>query len=147
VASQIPLRGLSRLETLEIQPLKPDEILNFLASRAPTLPESAMVAGEQFVHMAKSYLANLWKQVGSEAEKQAYEVVLSNPMDITTAAIVLGNGKEPNLLSLQEQQFEIMAQAAPERAPNAVQNRSVFGRRVYPPGQRRRRSDEDRVRP
>jgi hypothetical protein len=109
VASQIPLRGLSRIETLELQPLEPDEIEKFLTSRAAILPETAVIRGGDYEKLASSYLLNLWATVKSDAERSAYELVLSNPMDLTTAAMALGNGKEPNLLSLQEQQFEIMS--------------------------------------
>ena len=109
VASQILLRGLSRLETLELQPLQPNEIEAFLTSRAAVLPDSAAIQGEDYKRLASSYLSNLWESVESDAEKRAYELVLSNPMDLTTTATALANGKEPSLLSLQEQQFEIMA--------------------------------------
>jgi hypothetical protein len=108
VTSQIPLRGLSLIETLELQPLRREEIAEFLVGRGGTLPKTAVIRGEEYKKIAEMYLKNLWEEVLNPAETQAYEMVLSNPMDLTTTAIVLGNGKEPNLLSLQEQQFQLM---------------------------------------
>jgi hypothetical protein len=105
VTSQIPIRGLSRLETVELQPLSREDIGEFLIGRVPILPQDSLFSGDSFRKIATKYLDNLWKEERPSAEEQAIQQVLSNPMDLTTAAIVLANGKEPSLFGLQEQQF------------------------------------------
>jgi hypothetical protein len=110
VTSQIPIRGLSRIETFELLPLKPEEIKEFLVTRTTILPEGAIFSGEAYRNVAVAYLDNLWAGLRSESESKVLEQVLSNPMDLTTTALILGDGKEPSLLALQEQQF-VMLQA------------------------------------
>lgn len=105
VTSQIPIRGLSRLETLELQPLNHEDIREFLVGRVAILPQDSLFAGGSYRNIASKYLDNLWQETRPTGELQAIGQVLSNPMDLTTTAIVLANGKEPSLLALQEQQF------------------------------------------
>jgi hypothetical protein len=108
VTSQIPIRGLSRLDTLELLPLRREEIQEFLISRETILPPDFLLSGEAFRTVSAAYLKNLWTGSRPESETKALEQVLSNPMDLTTTALILGNGKEPSLLSLQEQQFAML---------------------------------------
>ncbi|RSL18601.1 hypothetical protein EDE15_4191 [Edaphobacter aggregans] len=108
VTSQIPIRGLTRIETLELQPLHEDEIEEFLIGREPALPENSPIRGDTFRFVAKMYLENLWRNSATHSETKAIAQVLSNPMDLTTAAMILGNAKEPSLFALQEQQFEML---------------------------------------
>ena len=110
ITSQIPIRGVSRIETLELLPLRRDEIREFLTSREPILPHACAIRGEDYRGLANLYLEDLWKNLQTDSETKAIEQILSNPMDLTTAAIVLGNGKEPSLFALQEQQFEMLQQ-------------------------------------
>jgi hypothetical protein len=105
VTSQIPIRGLSRLETLELLPLRPEEIKEFLVTRETILPATSLFSEQAYQNIAVAYLDNLWIGSRPESETKAIEQVLSNPMDLTTTAMILGNGKEPSLLALQEQQF------------------------------------------
>jgi hypothetical protein len=139
VASQIPLRGLSRIETLELQPLLPDEIKEFLVSREPVLPNDCLIRGNAFRKMADMYLDDLWGTLKSSTETQAIEQVLSNPMDLTTTAIVLGNGNEPSLLALQEQQFEILQSRHVRKYQRAFRT-DAFSEDVF---SRRLENDED----
>jgi hypothetical protein len=108
VTSQIPIRGLSRLDTLELLPLRREEIQEFLISREKILPRASLLSGEAYRNIATTYLNNLWAGSRPESETKALEQVLSNPMDLTTTALILGNGKEPSLLALQEQQFVML---------------------------------------
>ncbi|HXP70764.1 MAG TPA: hypothetical protein VOA88_15890 [Candidatus Dormibacteraeota bacterium] len=134
VTSQIRLRGLSLIETLELQPLRHDEISEFLAGRELALPETAVVRGNDYRKITEMYLKNLWREISDPAEIRAYETILSNPMDLTTVAIVLGNGKEPNLLSLQEQQFQLMSERYLAQHETAFRTEAfaedIFQRRV-----------------
>jgi hypothetical protein len=134
VTSQIPIRGLSRIETLELQPLHGDEIQDFLVSREPALPGDSPIRGDAYRSVANMYLDTLWKNLKTNSETKAIEQILSNPMDLTTAAIVLGNGKEPSLFALQEQQFEMLQERHVRKYERSFRieafSEDVFKRRV-----------------
>ncbi|WP_364417613.1 hypothetical protein, partial [Moorena sp. SIO3H5] len=50
------------------------------------------------------------QQTQSKQELAAVRRFLSNPMDLTLVAQLLAQGKDPDLLNLQQQQYEIMAE-------------------------------------
>jgi hypothetical protein len=147
ITSQIPIRGVSRIKTLELLPLRRDEIREFLIGREPVLPQDCPIRAEAYQKLAMLYLEDLWKNLKIDSETEAIEQILSNPMDLTTAAIVLGNGKEPSLLALQEQQFDMLKERhvkkyqAPFRTPafsedvfkNRVANQDDLGQSVFKP--------------
>ncbi|NEJ98656.1 NACHT domain-containing protein [Rhizobium ruizarguesonis] len=110
VASQIPLRGFSTIETFEMLPLTGDAIRDFLVSREPVLAENSPVRGELFDKVAVSFLADVDARPRNDVEKKAFDDILSNPMDLTSVAILLGDGRTPDLFALEAQQLEGVVQ-------------------------------------
>ncbi|NER29285.1 MAG: hypothetical protein F6J89_17085 [Symploca sp. SIO1C4] len=96
-----------------MQPLKRQQILEFLISRQAILPEDAPVLGVEYEQACEDYLKTQLNQQQSKEELTAVRRFLSNPMDLTLVAQLLAQGKEPDLLNLQQQQYEIMAGDAP----------------------------------
>ncbi|NEO32865.1 MAG: hypothetical protein F6K36_21065 [Symploca sp. SIO3C6] len=92
-----------------MQPLKRQQILEFLISRQAILPEDAPVLGVEYEQACEDYLKTQLNQQQSKDELAAVRRLLSNPMDLTLVAQLLAQGKEPDLLKLQQQQYEIMA--------------------------------------
>ncbi|MEH1961345.1 MAG: HEAT repeat domain-containing protein [Nostoc sp.] len=56
-----------------------------------------------------AYLTEVLNNQQSQEELDAVRRILSNPMDLTVVALMLSQGKEPNLFCLQEQQYNLMA--------------------------------------
>lgn len=96
-------------KTYVLQPLKRPQILEFLISRQAILPEDAPVLGVEYEQACEDYLKTQLNQQQSKDELAAVRRFLSNPMDLTLVAQLLAQGKEPDLLNLQQQQYEIMA--------------------------------------
>jgi hypothetical protein len=87
---------------LRLQPLRPEQRLAFLKSREPILPPGAPVRGRCFMARAEAFIHEMETTTTRLIEEQvARERALSNPMDLTTIAIILANGGTPNLLNLQ----------------------------------------------
>ncbi len=105
VSSQIPLRGLRTLPTYHLEPLHDDQVREFLTSRVAILEGDLAVTGDDFVALASAFLDQ------NKDADSALWLALSNPMDLTTVALLLAAGREPNLLSLQAQQFDLMRAA------------------------------------
>jgi HEAT repeat protein len=94
----------------ELQPLKPQQIEKFLLSRKQRLPQDASVQGTKYEQACQYYLLRtLNEQQPSEELKAAYRI-LSNPMDLTLVALMLSQGKQPDLFHLQQQQYNQMAE-------------------------------------
>ncbi|WP_424100229.1 HEAT repeat domain-containing protein [Moorena producens] len=97
-------------KTYVLQPLKRQQIADFLTSRQGILPEDAPVSGVAYEQACDDYLASQLYQTQSKQELAAVRRFLSNPMDLTLVAQLLAQGKDPDLLNLQQQQYEIMAE-------------------------------------
>ncbi len=97
-------------KTYVLQPLKRQQIADFLTSRQGILPEDAPVSGVAYEQACDDYLASQLHQTQSKQELTAVRRFLSNPMDLTLVAQLLAQGKDPDLLNLQQQQYEIMAE-------------------------------------
>ncbi|CAN7766236.1 hypothetical protein LJR245_007319 [Rhizobium leguminosarum] len=110
VASQIPLRGFTTIETFEMIPLTGDAIRDFRLSREPVLGDNPPVRDELFRNVAVSFLTDVNARPRDDAEKKAFDDILSNPMDLTSVAILLGDGRTPDLFALEAQQLEGIAQ-------------------------------------
>lgn len=102
VSSQIPLRGLKTLPAYYLEPLDNDQVREFLTSRVAILEGDLAVTGDDYVALAGAFLDQ------NKDADGALWLALSNPMDLTTVALLLAAGREPNLLSLQAQQFDLM---------------------------------------
>lgn len=106
VTSQIPLRGLSAIDTFELQPLNHEQIRAFLRSRTTILPEDAPVRADAFEVLAETFLNDVWERHAQEEEIRAMEDVLANPMDLTSVAMLLSQGRLPDLFALESQQLD-----------------------------------------
>lgn len=128
-----PLESISRLkiESYTIQPLKPDLMEQFLLSRKAILPEDALVKGSDYDRACKKYLTTVLSQQQSEEERKAVHRMLSNPMELTVIALMLARKKKPNLLNLQQQQYEIMAEEYDRLYPTKTFPLETFSETVY----------------
>ncbi|MCC5667696.1 HEAT repeat domain-containing protein [Nostoc sp. CHAB 5784] len=99
----------STAKTYYLQPLEQQQIQEFLISRQPRLPKHAKVQGADYAKACTNYLTEVLKQQQAQEELDAVRRILSNPMDLTVVALMLSQGKHPNLFRLQEQQYNLMA--------------------------------------
>lgn len=96
-------------KTYIMQPLQPDQIEHYLLSRQ--LPKTAPVQGTAYKQACHQFLGQMLGNQTSLApeERQAAQTILSNPMELTIAAWMLADGKQPDLLNLRQQQYDQMA--------------------------------------
>ncbi|MBG1271096.1 HEAT repeat domain-containing protein [Nostoc sp. WHI] len=99
----------STAKTYYLQPLEQQQIQEFLMSRQPRLPKDAKIQGADYAQASTSYLTEVLKEQQAKEELNAVRRILSNPMDLTVVALMLSQGKDPNLFRLQEQQYNLMA--------------------------------------
>jgi hypothetical protein len=121
----------STAKTYTLQPLKGEQIEQFLISRRPPiLPEDAKVKGSDYEQACKNYLATVLNS-GIPEEEIATRRMLSNPMELTIVAILLSQGKTPDLLNLQQQQFDIMKADYERLYPAKTFPLKTFAEAVY----------------
>ncbi len=112
--------GTANIYTL--QPLRPDQIKQFLLSRP--LPKDAHIKDTEYANACEELLSKFnlktlppgqsspsaANSLNLPAEEAiAIKRVLSNPMDLTIVAQMLAVGENPDLFNLQNQQYQIMA--------------------------------------
>ena len=91
-------------------PLTEDRILRFLESRYPSFQNPFKLKREEDYKVScREYLDDVLSPSQSEEDRSNALFVLSNPMDLTTAALILASGQRPTLSNLQDQQFKKMA--------------------------------------
>jgi hypothetical protein len=100
----------STAKIYELQPLKPEQIQQFLLSRQLRLPKDAKIQGADYEQACKKYLTEALNEQQPREELDAAQRILSNPMDLSVVALMLSQGKQPNLFYLQEQQYKSMAE-------------------------------------
>ncbi|NET81723.1 MAG: HEAT repeat domain-containing protein [Moorea sp. SIO1F2] len=96
--------------TYVLQPLKPKQIEKFLLSRYKIMPPDAPISGIKYKQACEKYIDTVLHQYQSEEEHRAVRRMLSNPMDLTIVAQMIAHGQKPDLLNLQQQQYQYMAQ-------------------------------------
>ncbi|MBE8998709.1 HEAT repeat domain-containing protein [Nostoc sp. LEGE 12447] len=99
----------STAKTYYLQPLEQQQIQEFLISRQPRLPKDAKIQGADYTQACTNYLTEVLNHQQAKEELDAVRRILSNPMDLTVIALMLSQGKQPNLFRLQEQQYNLMA--------------------------------------
>ncbi|MCC5607841.1 HEAT repeat domain-containing protein [Nostoc sp. CHAB 5834] len=99
----------STAKTYYLHPLERQQIQEFLISRQPRLPQDAKIQGADYAQACTNYLTEVLKDQQAKEELDAVRRILSNPMDLTVVALMLSQGKHPNLFRLQEQQYNLMA--------------------------------------
>jgi len=90
----------------QLQPLTQAQISEFLRSRQATLPSDAPIQGSQYEKGCQNFLEHLDPD---RLAREAMTQTLSNPMELTVVAQMIADGKQPNLLNLQQQQYDAMA--------------------------------------
>lgn len=99
----------STAKIYKLQPLEQQQIQEFLISRQLRLPNDAQIQGADYAKACTNYLTEVFQQPQAKEELNAVRRILSNPMDLTVVALMLSQGKHPNLFRLQEQQYNLMA--------------------------------------
>ncbi|BAZ67824.1 PBS lyase HEAT-like repeat protein [Fischerella sp. NIES-4106] len=92
-----------------LQPLEQTQIHKFLISRQLRIPQNAQVQGADYEKACEKYLVEILKNQQPSEELAAVQRILSNPMDLTVVALMLSQGKQPDLFHLQEQQYKFIA--------------------------------------
>ena len=99
----------STAKKYELQPLKREQIQQFLISRQLRLPKDAKFKDTDYEQACIHYIAAAFNDQQSPEDLAAAQRILSNPMDLTLVALMLSQGKQPDLFHLQEQQYQLMA--------------------------------------
>ncbi|MFK7755101.1 MAG: HEAT repeat domain-containing protein [Sedimentitalea sp.] len=99
----------TRARNCVLEPLSRDQIQAFLQMRGTNLPDDATVVGAAYDTACQNYVQ---KNLGSTDGEHGQAVMraLSNPMDLTTVADMIARAKDPNLLDLRQQQYQIMTE-------------------------------------
>jgi HEAT repeat protein len=125
---------------LRLRPLRLDQARDFLESREPILPKDLPFRGHQYKKRVREYLDGLSENAPADkTELDARDRALSNPMDLTTIAMIIARGGQPDLLNLQEMAFQQTA-IAYENANNGdafpirIFAEYVYERRLQPAG-------------
>ena len=92
-------------KTYILQPLKRSQIEAFLISRETS---EAANTGD-YEDACSAYLLGALDSQRPPEVLRSVQRILSNPMDLTLVAQMLAAGEKPDLLSLQQQQYELMA--------------------------------------
>jgi hypothetical protein len=74
------------------------------------LPEDSVVSGVNYESACKAYLTKALNRDQPKVILESVQHALSNPMDLTIVAQMLGHGQEPNFSPLEEQYYQIMAE-------------------------------------
>lgn len=90
----------------QLQPLTSLQVGDFLRSRQSLLSPAAPLQESQYEQACQSFLANLSPD---DLTQEAMSQTLSNPMELTLVAQMIADGKQPDLLNLQQQQYDAMA--------------------------------------
>jgi hypothetical protein len=99
----------STAKIYSLQPLERNQIQQFLITRQPRLPKDAKIQGTDYEKACTTYLTDALNPQQQPEELDAAQRTLSNPMDLSLVALMLSQGKTPDLFRLQEQQYKQMA--------------------------------------
>jgi hypothetical protein len=93
-----------------LQPLTRDQIVDFLIGQGDVMQDDFSINLEEYRRECLDYVSQAFGSGQPVEIIQANALVISNPMDLTTVARMLGQGKAPDLFHLERQQYEMMAQ-------------------------------------
>jgi hypothetical protein len=117
---------------LRLQQLRPEQRQAFLESREPILPLGAHLRGESFKARVRAFIQEMETTMPALIEERvARERALSNPMDLTTIAMILANGATPDLLNLQRTAYLQAADQYTMENQGAEFPLSAFSEYVY----------------
>jgi len=112
----------------ELQPLDADQIEDFLTSRK--MPKDADVTTEKYQSRCRGFLKRTIPKSKDDSLTNSARRILSNPMDLTIVSQMLARDQKPDLLRLQQQQFDSMAEdhATTQKKPFPLE---TFSQAVY----------------
>jgi hypothetical protein len=93
-----------------LQPLTRDQIVDFLIGQGDVMQDDFSINLEEYRRQCLDYVSQAFESEQPVEILQATALVISNPMDLTTVARMLGQGQAPDLFHLERQQYEMMAQ-------------------------------------
>jgi hypothetical protein len=120
-----------KAQVFSMLPLSEDRILKFLESRYQSFQIPKLKSEEDYKFSCRQYLDDVLSPLQSEEDRSNALFVLSNPMDLTTAALILAGGERPTLSSLQDQQFGQMAADYKRNHAGEVVPLTKFSESVY----------------
>ncbi len=95
-------------KTYVLQPLHKDQIKQFLIGQCPLLGQpSGSIAG--YESRCTTFLDSALDEGQSPEDLTAARRILSNPMDVSVVAQIIASGLVPDLVQLQQQQYDLMA--------------------------------------
>jgi hypothetical protein len=97
-------------QVYELVPLSMDKVRAFLESRPAAPTDPVAPTSPMFAEGVREMIDHWYGSGRSEWERRWAELVLGNPLDLTAVAKLLRLGQTPNLWSLQEQQYALVAQ-------------------------------------
>lgn len=100
----------STAKTYVLQPLHRNQIEQFLHLCEHRLPSDAKLHGTNYRKACTQFLADALSDQSASDDPLATRRILSNPMDLTIVAQMIGSGVQPDLFHLQEQQHKLMAE-------------------------------------
>jgi HEAT repeat protein len=101
----------AKAATYVLQPLRREHMEEYFISRYRILPEEDVaVSAEDYNQAWKNYVSHALDEDQPKEMLDSIQRTLSNPMDLDIVAQMIAYGREPNLFSLQEQQYQIMAE-------------------------------------
>ncbi|MEL6438374.1 MAG: HEAT repeat domain-containing protein, partial [Cyanobacteria bacterium J06621_8] len=92
-----------------LQPLTKGQIEDFLLSRQPYLAEESELNPQEFDRACLAYLGQALNNNLPDEELAEIQNILSNPMDLTVLSQIIARGESPDIFSLQQQQYNLMA--------------------------------------
>jgi hypothetical protein len=98
----------ARARVVVLQPLAEDKMAEFLKSRYDSLGIKGHIDRDRYEKDCEEYVASVLGKAQPEEDRLAAQRILSNPMDLTTAAQLIARGARPSVRDLQEQQFRQM---------------------------------------
>jgi HEAT repeat protein len=90
-----------KARSVRLLPLSNDRILGFLESRYASFNAPVAINEKDYKAKCRAYLDDVLGPAQSEEEWAGARLVLSNPIDLTTAAQILVSGEPPTVKDLQ----------------------------------------------
>ena len=109
---------------VDLLPLSRGEAEQFIVSRPVGVDEAQMCHGAAYRAAVATFMRRVLDEAPSEDERQAAELILSNPFDLAFAADLLAQGVMPRATALIDEAFRL----ADEGAPGKPGYRAIAGR-------------------
>ena len=100
-------------KVVDLLPLSPVEAERFLLSRPAGADAAQKVHGSAYADAVHAFLHRALDEAQIEDNRQAAELVLSNPFDLTFAANLLAQGSKPSATELIDEAFRLADEGAP----------------------------------